>query len=81
MNGSSLIEDYGTDTQPILSVNQGAHKFGIPKTILQPHGQQQIQVYGNNELGKDYDAGTGDRIFIKMSVYLIYCDKIYDLLS
>jgi len=23
MNGSSLIEDFGTDTQPILSVNAG----------------------------------------------------------
>jgi len=34
LNGSSLIEDYGTDTQPILSVNGGNHKFGIPKTIM-----------------------------------------------
>lgn len=36
LNGSSMIEDYGTDTQPILSVNGGRDKqFGIPKTILQ----------------------------------------------
>ena len=35
LNGSSLIEDYGTDTQPILSVNAANNKFGIPKAILQ----------------------------------------------
>lgn len=35
LNGSSMIEDYGTDTQPILSVNGGRDKqFGIPKAIL-----------------------------------------------
>ena len=26
LNGSSMIEDYGTDTQPILSVNGGRDK-------------------------------------------------------
>lgn len=35
LNGSSLIEDFGTETQPILSVNAQNHKFGIPKNILQ----------------------------------------------
>lgn len=40
LNGSSMIEDYGTDTQPILSVNNaGNHKFGIPKAILQNSSQ------------------------------------------
>ena len=35
LNGSSLIEDFGTDTQPILSVNANNHKFGVPKNFLQ----------------------------------------------
>jgi len=78
LNSSSIIEDFGTDTQPILSVNAGASKFGIPRNILTNNSQ--IQVYGNNEAAKDYD-GVSDRIFIKMSVYLIYCDRIFDLLS
>ena len=79
LNGSSLIEDFGTDTQPILSVNAGNKNFGqIPKAILQSNSQ--IQVYGNNESGKDFD-GVMDRMFIKVSVYMIYCDRIYDLLS
>lgn len=31
---------------------------------------------------RDYDAPSAqDRIFVKMSVYMIYCDRIYDLLS
>lgn len=80
-NGSSIIEDYGTDTQPILSVNGGgAHRFGIPKYIMQASSSQ-IQVYSNNDGTKDYDVQGQDRIFVKMSVYMIYCDRIFDLLS
>ena len=30
-----MIEDYGTSTQPILSVNAGRNKFGIPPAIMQ----------------------------------------------
>lgn len=40
LNDSSYIEDFGTDTQPILSVNAGGKsKFGIPKSILQGSSQ------------------------------------------
>ena len=35
LDGSSLIEDFGTDTHPILSVNDGKNRFGIPKSIMQ----------------------------------------------
>ena len=49
VDGSSLIEDFGTETQPILSVNATNHKFGIPKSILQNNSQ--IQVYGNGVHG------------------------------
>lgn len=46
LQGSSLIEDFGTDTQPILSVNASANKFGIPRSILQGPSSQ-IQIYGD----------------------------------
>lgn len=79
LNGSSIIEDFGTETQPILSVNAGGNnKFGIPKAILQSNSQ--IQVYGESVRGGDYDASQ-DRLFIKGSIYMIYCDRVYDLLS
>ena len=73
-----MLEDYGTDNQPLLSVNHAGNRFGIPKAILQGNSNSQIQVYGDG-IGKDFDACT-DRMFIKVSVYMIYCDKIYDLL-
>ena len=79
LNESSLIEDYGTDTTPILSVNGGNHKFGIPKTIMQQNVNP-IQVYGNQNAAQDYDV-IQDRMFLKISVYMIYCDRVYDLLS
>ena len=79
LDGSSLIEDFGTDTHPILSVNGGKHKFGIPKNILQGSNSQ-IQVYGGADGARDQDAHT-ERLFIKMSVYMIYCDRVYDLLA
>ena len=29
----------------------------------------------------DYQHGGQERLFVKMSMYMIYCDRIYDLLS
>ena len=77
--GGSVIEDFGTDTHPILSVRAGNTKFGIPKAIMQGNNSQ-IQVYGSDLMGKDHDA-LQDKMFIKVSIYMIYCDRIYDLLS
>lgn len=37
-------------------------------------------MYGAADSGRDYDA-TQDRLYIKGSVYMIYCDRVYDLLS
>lgn len=37
-------------------------------------------MYGNQNAAHDYDV-IQDRMFLKISVYMIYCDRIYDLLS
>ena len=79
LNGSSLIEDYGTDTQPILSVNGANNRFGIPREIMSQNQLNPIQVYGQQS-ANDYDA-IQDKMFLKVSVYMIYCDRIYDLLA
>ena len=46
INRSSVIEDYGTDTQPLLSVNALGNRFGLPGAPPQAYQRENgIQVY------------------------------------
>ena len=64
-NQSSVIEDFGTETNPILSVN-APNRFKIHQEI-------------SNQA--DPDMASIDRLYLKISIYMVYCDKIYDLLA
>ena len=44
-NSSSMIEDFGTDTQPMFSVNAQGNRFGLPSKKAFHNGG--IQVYDN----------------------------------
>ena len=46
LNSSSMIEDYGTETQPILSVNAHGSRFGLPE-MGQLQSSNGIKVYDN----------------------------------
>ena len=68
-NTSSVLEDFGTESNPMLNVNAGA-RFNSHK-----------QGYAAHTTRTDPDMGTADRLYLKMSAYMVYCDRIYDLLT
>lgn len=39
-------------------------------------------MYGNGGVdGSRNNEGNQERLFVKLSIYMIYCDRVYDLLS
>ena len=55
INSSSVLEEFGSDTQPIFNVNAQGNRFGLPDKRNQNNGG--IQVYDN---GKELHRGELD---------------------
>jgi hypothetical protein len=71
INQSSSIEEFGSGTHPIISVNQNGR-------YMKREEQALVNAHNHGQLDQDM---ISDRVYLRMSVYMIYCDKIYDLLS
>lgn len=68
MNHSSSVEELGSLSNPILSVNR-----------RYPTREQVLTTY-HTKGATDPDI-INERVYLRMSVYMIYCDRIFDLLA
>lgn len=69
INASSSVEELGSMSNPIRSVNT---RF--------PTSREQVLTTVHRQGNADPDI-INERVFLRMSVYMIYCDRIFDLLA
>ena len=69
MNQTTSVEDYGSLNNPLLSVNNRQ---------LQSREQVFTKILAREATDPDV---INERVFLRMSIYMLHNDRIYDLLS